>query len=147
MGCKLYANEVRTLPIFKLLSMFFKAPWIRKTFLKQSYFVYRKFWKLSYSQIFCTKLHAVVQLESLLSACNDSNMNSSCHKNKTFTVLNCTAIQFSLLFLLLAVKRFRWNRPVFFNRLTAQQQFFFFFRFSFNKRRQRLAGVRGFTLK
>ena len=96
MGCKLYANEVRTLPIFKLLSMFFKAPWIRKSFLKQSYFVYRKFWKLSYPQIFCTKLHAVVQMESLLSAGNDSNMNSSCHENKTFTVLNCTAIKFSL---------------------------------------------------
>ena len=82
MGCKLYANEVRTLPVFKLLSMFFKAPWIRKTFLKQSYFVYRKFWKLSYSQIFCTKLHAVVQLESLLSACNDSNKTVRVMKTK-----------------------------------------------------------------
>ena len=66
LGCKHYTNEVRSLPTFKLLSMFSKAPWIRKTFLKQSYFVDKKVWKLSYSQIFCAKLHATVQLEFLL---------------------------------------------------------------------------------
>ena len=31
-GSKHYVNEVRLLPTSKLLSMFFKAPWIRKTF-------------------------------------------------------------------------------------------------------------------
>ena len=67
--------------------MFFKAPCIRKT-LKQSYFVDRKFWKLSYSQIFCAKLHAVGPLKFLLSASNDCNINSACSENKTFTELH-----------------------------------------------------------
>ena len=29
LGCKHYANELRSLATFKLLSMFFKAPWTR----------------------------------------------------------------------------------------------------------------------
>ena len=120
MVCKLYENEVCTPPTIKLLSMLFKAPCIRKTLLKQSYFVDRKFWKLSYSQIFCAKLHAVGPLEFFLSASNDCNINSACNENKTFTVLNYSQVCNSCFWLL---KRSRWNRPVFLN----SNSFFFSF--------------------